>query len=212
MASTPVVAVDTIAASPCDIVCRDATASVSLTLTPLAPTTNSPEFCEQERQYIARLETATAEARHMTPTAVPSATASATPRPADRPGFALYRGNSYASRTEPRRQFQIIYDTQQWELVDNNLELRHIPGCTLYLIGTGKGISGSIVTDQAMLADYTWRRQSVLSENSVFYALDFDDNTYLFELSLPENTPAETARQCQAAAEAVIATFDVIDQ
>ncbi|OIO92688.1 MAG: hypothetical protein AUK03_09445 [Anaerolineae bacterium CG2_30_64_16] len=210
MESTPVVAVDTVSAPPCDIVCRDATASIVLTLTPLAPATNSPEFYEQERQYIARLETVTAEARRMTPTTVPSATATATPRPAGRPGFALYQENSYASRTEPRRQFQIIYDTQQWQLADNNLKLQHIPGCTLHPVGTGgKGVLGPIVTDQVVLADYIWRRQSVVSGSSVFYALDFDDNYYLFELSLPENTPAETARQCQAAAEAVIATFDV---
>lgn len=68
------------------------------------------------------------------------------------------------------------------------------------------------MTDQAVLADYAWKRQFVPSENSVFYRLDFDDNYYLFELSLPEKTPTETTRQCQAAAEAVIATFKLADQ
>lgn len=212
MESTPVVPVESVSAPPCDIVCQDATASVVLTLTPFAPGTNSPEFYEQERQYIARLETATAEARRMTPTPMPSAAVTTTPQPASRLDFALYQGNSYASRTEPGRQFQILYDTRQWQLADNNLKLQHIPGCTLHLVGTARGVLGPIVTDQAVLADYTWKRQFVPSENSVFYRLDFDDNYYLFELSLPEKTPTETTRQCQAAAEAVIATFKLVDQ
>lgn len=122
MESTPVVPVESGSAPPCDIVCQDATASVVLTLTPFAPGTNSPEFYEQERQYIARLETATAEARRMTPTPMPSATVTTTPQPASRLDFALYQGNSYASRTEPGRQFQILYDTRQWQLADNNLK------------------------------------------------------------------------------------------
>ncbi|MGC8880521.1 MAG: hypothetical protein ACP5R2_15005, partial [Anaerolineae bacterium] len=148
MKSTPVVPVESVSTPPCDIVCRDATASVVLTLTPFALSTNSPEFYEQERQYIARLETATAEARRMTPTLMPSATVTTTPQPAGRPDFALYQGNSYASRAEPGRQFQILYDTRQWQLADNNLQHQHIPGCTLHLVGTAKEVLGPIVTDQ----------------------------------------------------------------
>ena len=199
---------DAISAPFCDIVCRDAEASKHIT--PVPPSTPSPEFLEQERQYRERLETATAEAPRITPTATPSATPTATPIPAGREGFVLFRGRS---GYQERPLFQLAYATDQWRLEDTTLAHRQLPSCALWLNAPTGEARGPMIVDQVELAGYTWTTRSFPQEGFVSYGLDVDGDYYLFFLLnyFEEDSTVEAISKCQSAAEAVLDTFEIVD-
>lgn len=197
---------DAISAPFCDIVCRDAEASKHIT--PVPPPTLSPEFLEQERKWREWLETATAVALSITPTATPSATPTATPIPAGREGFVFFRGRS---AYQERPLFQVSYAIAQWKLEDTTLEHRRISGCKLWLTAGGMGVRGPMVVDRVELAGHTWGTKSFPQEGIISYALDIEGNYYLFVLNFSRDSEAGVASECQAEAEAVLDTFEIVD-
>jgi len=195
-----------------DIVARDATAAAQITPGPAA--TYGPEMQTIEAAYYQSLETATAVAQQTPPTPVPSSTATATPIPAERAGFALYRGSS-AYAEQP--QFELTYETAQWTLesdetaMTSSLKNRQLPGCELDLRAGGIGIGGPIVVDWPQLGGFEWRRTAVLNAAMTSYLLELDPRYFLLVARYPASGDQGTTTACRAAVEAVLDTFEIVE-
>jgi hypothetical protein len=194
----------------CDLVCEDATATAKIT--PGIPQPPSEEYQEQEKKYLELLTRVAAYTRTPTPTR----TLTPTLIPAGRPGYVIYEGIGYDGPRNGRGTYRITYSLAQWRVERDAaqgdvLKQLRILDCTLDLKAEGRQVTPPLVRDTLTLGKVVWSRISVPKDAIIAYGLDTDQGYYLLELVLPKEAAATQIQQCQAAAEEVIATFDLIE-
>jgi len=194
----------------CGIVCQDATATAKIT--PSTPPTPSQEYLEQEKQFNEQMMTRAAYTRTPTPTR----TATPTPMPASRPGYAIYEGIGYNGSRNRRGTYRITYSTDQWRVESNDtqrdvLRQLQIPACTLELRSRDREATPPFVRDTLTVGILVWSRLSMPNGGTITYAVDAYGDYYVLELTLPQEAAATQVQPCQAAAEEVIVTFELIN-
>jgi len=202
LASTPVAS-----ATPteyCDLVCQDATATAKIT--PGVPQLPSEEYLEQERQYLVLLTRVAAYTRTPTPTRAPTPTLIL----ADRPGYLIYEGLGYITPSSGRPTYRVTYSLAQWRVEGDRLKQQQIRDCILDLWGLAGELLPPVEVKTVMLGEFAWKRAFAPREASIHYGLDMRPDYYLLVLYLPKDVAAAEVQQCQAAAEEVIATFELI--